>query len=178
MKENFTIDIPEKVIRWSTILLAVSIILGVGYWWGNSSEERSVLGMLKAHNFYVYTCTKPANELSYFAFNVCKKIKPIRVVKKENVTITGYSSSVEETDDTPFITADGSTVKHGYIAVSDDLYKTGWTFGKTVLIQGMGTFVIKDRMNNRISKTIDIWYDSKNKAIKNGSKKATAMLLE
>lgn len=178
MKENFTINIPEILIKWLTILSMVLIIFVTGYWVGIFNEEGKMLSVLKAHNFYIYTCTKPANELSYFAFNVCKKIKPIRVVKKENVTVTGYSSSVEETDDTPFTTADGSTTQHGYIAVSDDLFNSGWTFNKIVLIKGIGTFVIKDRMNKRISKTVDIWYDTKSKAVKNGTKKAVAMLLE
>ena len=92
-------------------------------------------------------------------------VKEIKVVEPDIVTVTTYSPSVEETDSTPLITASGFKInpinpkKHRIIAVSRDLKKK-YKFGKKVRITGIGklsgTYTIRDVMNKRFKKRVDI----------------------
>lgn len=74
------------------------------------------------------------------------------------VTVTAYSSSVWETDDTPFITASGTTVRDGIVA-SNLL-----PFGTKIRIPevfGNKIFVVEDRMSQRAGYAkIDVWFPS------------------
>jgi 3D (Asp-Asp-Asp) domain-containing protein len=74
------------------------------------------------------------------------------------VIVTAYSSTPEETDDTPFITASGTQTRDGVIA-SNLL-----PFGTKIRIPeyfGSKIFIVEDRMNARVSDfTIDVWFPS------------------
>lgn len=86
-----------------------------------------------------------------------------------NATITAYSSSPDETDDTPFLTASGNLVKHGTLACPSK-YK----FGTNILIEGK-KYTCEDRMNKRFRNTerFDIWVGSKEDAYKWGKRELT-----
>jgi 3D (Asp-Asp-Asp) domain-containing protein len=83
----------------------------------------------------------------------------------ETVTLTTYKATGSETDSTPNITASGFKInlknpkKHRIIAVSRDLKKK-WKFGTKVRIKNAGkyngVYVVKDVMNKRYKKRIDI----------------------
>ncbi|NNF06020.1 MAG: 3D domain-containing protein [Candidatus Eisenbacteria bacterium] len=80
------------------------------------------------------------------------------------VTVTAYSSTVDQTDDTPFITASNTRVRRGIIALSRDLlreYTPGapFEFGDVVEIPGVGNFFVEDTMNKRYTKRADIWFE-------------------
>jgi len=93
----------------------------------------------------------------------------IIVLETIPMTITAYSSSIRETDNTPFITAAGTQTRDGVIA-SNLL-----PFGTKVRIPrlfGDKIFVVEDRMNKRMGNfQVDIWFPSselaKNFGIKN-----------
>jgi 3D (Asp-Asp-Asp) domain-containing protein len=178
MKEQITFNIPEKLVKFVVILSVISSIFFVGGYLGTKQEERKVLSMLKENHFFVYACTVSADEISDFTFQMCKTLKQIKVVDKENVAISAYSASADETDDSPNVPAAGGFNKMGQIAVSPDLFKRGWTFNKTVVIDNLGTFVIRDLMNERFTKKVDVFMGSKEKAKKFGTKKGTASLIE
>lgn len=77
------------------------------------------------------------------------------------VKITAYSSSPDETDDTPFITASGSQTRHGVIAANF------LPFGAKVRIPkhfGDTVFTVEDRMARRFNDRIDVWFPSKAEA--------------
>ncbi len=84
--------------------------------------------------------------------------------KRYTCTVTFYTPSVDETDDTPFITASGQRVRLGICAISRDLEEIGFTFGKTIYVEGLGSFEIQDRMHSRWRKRIDILVMSKREA--------------
>jgi 3D (Asp-Asp-Asp) domain-containing protein len=87
------------------------------------------------------------------------------------VTVTAYSSTVDQTDSSPYVTADGSTVRRGYIAVSRDLLtELGLTMGQRVLLVGYGVFEIRDKMNARFSRRVDIWMADRKAAKLHGVK--------
>jgi len=93
----------------------------------------------------------------------------------EVVTVTTYTPSVEECDSTPHITASGFKIdtlnpkRHKIIAVSRDL-KRKWKFGTKIRITGIGkhsgTYIVKDVMNKRYRKRIDILLGKQNKQFK------------
>ena len=81
--------------------------------------------------------------------------EPKRILK--SVIITGYSSTVCQTDNTPFITANGSLVKDGIVA-SNLL-----PFGTRIRIPEIyddRVFTVEDRMHFRNSYNVDIWFDN------------------
>jgi 3D (Asp-Asp-Asp) domain-containing protein len=98
------------------------------------------------------------------------------VVKKVKMIVTAYSSTEDQTDDTPFITASGKTVADGIIA------NNMLAFGSKVRIPelyGDKIFVVEDRMHSR--KGIyhaDIWMPTYQKAKNFGAKITYIEVLE
>lgn len=98
------------------------------------------------------------------------KIEPRTIIMNENTliaTITAYTSSVDETDDTPFITASGKKTGNGIIACPPK-----YPFGTQVEIEGR-LFVCEDRMNKRYhnQERFDIWMETKDDAYNWGLRK-------
>lgn len=77
------------------------------------------------------------------------------------VTATAYNSVNSQTKEgDPTLTAWGDTLKPGMkaIAVSRDLIDDGLTHGTEVTIDGLeGTYIVRDKMNKRWEKKIDIY---------------------
>ena len=93
-----------------------------------------------------------------------KTYKPKQVY---TVSATGYSSTPEQTDHTPFITASGIHVRDGVIAAN---FLPFGTIIKIPELFGDKTFVVEDRMHNRYWFNIDIWFPEKNLAKEFGIK--------
>ena len=98
----------------------------------------------------------------------------IQVKSRKGVTITAYSSRVEETDSTPFIAASGKRVHDGMVAAN-------WLpMGTKVRIPaffGDKIFVVEDRMHARNAEKLDIWFASTEAARNFGVKIATVEIL-
>ncbi|MDO8530072.1 MAG: hypothetical protein Q7S10_01535 [bacterium] len=96
----------------------------------------------------------------------------------KKISLTAYSSRVEETDDTPFIAASGKHVFDGMIAIN------GLKFGTKVKIPqlyGDKIFVVEDRMNTKYGNLNrgDIWMAKTQDAIQFGLKRnVTLEILE
>lgn len=101
---------------------------------------------------------------------------PLQWVKKNyksyNLEVTAYSPSVDECDDTPFIAASGKRVDDFTVAVSQNMRKGGWGFGKFLYIPEFDQFyLINDVMNKRYTKRIDLFKWTKSEARDFGYKK-------
>ena len=82
----------------------------------------------------------------------------IKVVRKINVITTAYSSTICQTDSTPFITASGTYVKDGIVA--NNLLPFG-TKIRIPEIYGEKIFVVEDRMNKKKGYYhVDVWFSS------------------
>lgn len=91
--------------------------------------------------------------------------------KPVKVEVTAYPPLEKCTDSTPWITASNKRVKHGYIAVSQDIERDfNLKFGDKIYIAGIGEFEFQDRMNPRIIRGIDIWMPSLQECRKFGKK--------
>ncbi|MEB3167884.1 MAG: hypothetical protein VKK97_04040 [Synechococcaceae cyanobacterium] len=89
------------------------------------------------------------------------------------VTVSCYSSRRVETDSTPWTTADGSPTRPGIIAISRDLLRdTGIRMGSRVVIEGYGAFEVRDVMNSRWTRRVDIWVADATAAKRHGVKPA------
>jgi 3D (Asp-Asp-Asp) domain-containing protein len=99
-----------------------------------------------------------------------------RVARKIKMIITGYSSTVWETQGNPFITASGKRVRDGIIA--NNLLPFG-TKVKIPSLFGDKVFVVEDRMNSKKGYYhADIWFPSREQALKFGAKIAEVEVLE
>jgi 3D (Asp-Asp-Asp) domain-containing protein len=96
-------------------------------------------------------------------------------IEYETVTLTTYSPTSGETDSTPNITASGFKIskkhpeRHKIIAVSRDLKKK-WKFNTKIRITNggkyNGVYTVKDVMNKRYKKRIDILVGTNHKPVK------------
>jgi len=97
------------------------------------------------------------------------KLPAEAVPKAVRVVVTAFSSSPDETDDTPFITASGKTTGDGIIA------NNCLPFGTAVKIPelfGDKVFVVEDRKHSRYGcDWLDVWYPTKAEAKKFGLKR-------
>jgi 3D (Asp-Asp-Asp) domain-containing protein len=96
---------------------------------------------------------------------------------QRDVTITSYTASRWETDETPDRTAIMIKPRVGMVAVSRDLFRDGWTFGKRVYISGYGVFTIGDLMAARHKESIDIFVHKRQDALQIGRSMARAVLI-
>lgn len=100
----------------------------------------------------------------------------LRVVRKMNVIITAYSSTVGQTDSTPFITASNTRVRDGIIANN---YLPFGTKVRMPEIYGDKIFIVEDRMNKRKSDYhVDIWLPSYLEAKEFGAQRTYIEVLE
>lgn len=94
------------------------------------------------------------------------------------VRATAYSSDVGQTDSSPFVTATGSRVRPGVIALSRDLLRT-FPYGSRVTLQDSAgilngrVFIVEDTMNARLRNTIDVWMGSRSQAYQWGRRTVT-----
>lgn len=76
--------------------------------------------------------------------------------------VTAYSSEVNQTDDTPNLTAAQTETRQGVIACPREL-----PFGTIVEVEGK-RYVCEDRMHPRFNDRFDIWVESTEKAFEWG----------
>ncbi len=84
------------------------------------------------------------------------------------VLITAYSSTVDQCDSTPFITASGTHVHDGTIAANFLRFGTKVKFPT---LYGDKIFIVEDRMKSNYK--VDIWFPTRIEAINFGAKRAT-----
>jgi len=112
--------------------------------------EKKYLGLKKKRR------GRALNEYDTKLFNVSSKGK-----HKLRVHATAYTSHKGQTDKTPFLAAWNNRLRPGMkiIAVSRDLIKKyGLGNGKKVKIEGLpGSYTVRDKMNKRFTKRIDIY---------------------
>lgn len=100
------------------------------------------------------------------------------VTRRMHVTTTAYSSTPDQTDNTPFIAANGKQVYWGMIASN---FLPFGTVVKFPALYGEQLFVVGDRMNERYNPwvsgeyRVDIWQESREEAKNFGLKRGVLM---
>jgi len=91
-----------------------------------------------------------------------------------HLRVTAYASEVDETDDTPFVTANGTYVHDGIVATNV------LPFGTKVEIPalfGDKIFTVEDRMNAKMKNRMDVWMPTRQQAINFGANYADIIVL-
>jgi 3D (Asp-Asp-Asp) domain-containing protein len=100
-------------------------------------------------------------------------------VKSTAVTITAYSSTPDQCDSTPHLTASDHPVRVGILAVSRDLIEEmGLAFGQRVLLPGYGLFEVRDLMHPRWRRKVDIWESDRKAAELFGLQRGTLIWVD
>jgi len=87
-------------------------------------------------------------------------------------TITGYSSTIDQCDSDPFITASGTEVRYGIAACPRDI-----PFGTKIKIDGK-TYICEDRLNKKYDDRFDIWFPSRREALDYGLQQKEVIIIE
>lgn len=101
---------------------------------------------------------------------VVPKVQEVRTVK-----VTAYSSTPDQTDDTPFTTAQGTPVRDGVLATNM------LPFGTKVKIPalfGDKVFTVEDRMHPRKKGFVDVWMPTTENALRFGIHTANIVVLD
>ena len=89
---------------------------------------------------------------------------------KIEAVVTAYTSSVDETDSTPDITASGERTRDGIVA------NNCLEFGSKVVIEDK-VYVVEDRMNKRYGcEHYDIWLETKDEAYEWGRRELAVII--
>jgi len=136
---------------------------------GVFSEPENALGSLGYQNLDILT----VHENSLLPSSPLPEPKVVKTIK---VIITAYSSTPEETDSTPFITAANTAVRDGIIA--NNLLPFG-TKVRIPELYGDKVFTVEDRMSSKKGYYhFDIWFPSHQEAEKFGAKLTHIEVLE
>jgi len=90
------------------------------------------------------------------------------------VSVSAYSSTPDQTDDSPFITARNTYVRDGIVATN---FLPFGTAIKIPDIYGDKIFIVEDRMNRRYVTNVDIWMADRDSALKFGRRNLTIEVL-
>lgn len=93
----------------------------------------------------------------------------------EEVSVTAYASTPQQTDSTPWETANGDHVGPAGAAVSRDL---AGLMDQRVLLVDVGVVTVNDLMNRRHARALDLWVGSTKAARAFGAKTTTAIWME
>ena len=115
------------------------------------------IGFIGGMVLYGTLAPKTINADSESGTNFCRAIhSTYEVTKTVKMVITAYSSSEDQTDETPFITASGRRVADGIVA--NNMLPFG-TKIRIPEIYGDKVFIVQDRMHSRKGKYhLDIWF--------------------
>ena len=92
------------------------------------------------------------------------------------IVVTAYSSTPDQTDNTPFITASGQRVREGIIASNFLPFGTKIRFPS---LFGDKIFQVEDRMHKKYSdKRVDIWFPNRAAAEIFGIKRTTMVIVK
>ncbi|MBX4211692.1 MAG: 3D domain-containing protein [Candidatus Yanofskybacteria bacterium] len=103
-----------------------------------------------------------------------KTTKSVKAKQTFVVSISGYSSTPDQTDASPFITAKGTYVRDGIVAAN---FLPFGTAIKIPDLYGDKIFVVEDRMNSRYWYNVDVWFTSREAALQLGRRTVTIEVL-
>ena len=104
------------------------------------------------------------------------KVKTITIKSTMITAATAYSSTPDQTDDTPFITSNGKQVYDGLVAANWLPYNTKIRIPD---LYGDKIFTVNDRMNARYKTgRLDVWMKTRQEAIQFGLRRIRIQIVE
>lgn len=177
-KNELSMDSDEIPLRILHFIVLLSIIVNFGF--PNISLANAV-EKKKSSVVYKQTVLKSKSQISgvqttgNFEERELGETELIKVAYTKYVTLTAYSSTVDQCDSTPFITANGTHVHDGTIAANF------LRFGTKVRIPeyfGDQIFTVEDRTHPRYGDRVDIWMETRQQALNFGKRRLKIEVLE
>jgi 3D (Asp-Asp-Asp) domain-containing protein len=143
----------------------------------NLLNDRVETGLILAnHNFIQAICPINIPDKKNIKPEISVS-QPTKIVSSNNsrVTVTAYSSTPDQTDSSPFITANGAYVYDGLVACNFLSFGTKVKFPE---MYGDKIFTVEDRMALRNSHKIDIWMPTRQAALQFGVKRLAYEIVE
>ena len=179
------------LVIWSLSTNLPMAQAGIFDWFSGSDDRASSsqnFGFISS-NFDMNTLTKKSPETAILPLiqnssvisanshlTHSQNVKSFSAVAREMlVPASAYSSTPDQTDDSPFITAWNTHVRDGIIAAN---FLPFGTKVKIPEIYGDKIFVVEDRMNRRYWHKIDIWFPDRASALNFGVKTVKIHILE
>ncbi|MAF44072.1 MAG: hypothetical protein CMI54_07950 [Parcubacteria group bacterium] len=162
--------------EWKTKLLIASVVITGLTFWGSPIFSFISQETEDSKTNLEYFQQEPLSITQDNSLLPVSNPPQLKVKREVKVVVTAYSSSPEETDDDPFITAAGTLVKDGIIA--NNMLPFG-TKVRLPEIYGDKIFVVEDRMSwKKGDYHFDIWFSSKKEALEFGAKRTYIEILE
>jgi len=170
--------------RWSVILsfLIIFFVAAVGFMGILAIELSVTRAVVEVQKALIGTQQRLIEELLGKQNDEEQSTQPITLTWREKareVLVTAYTASEDECDSDPEVTASLRRPRPGgTVAVSRDLFYSGWVFGKKVYIEGVGIYEINDLMNARHNCRVDVFMGTKKQAWAFGTKVTRAILVK
>lgn len=113
--------------------------------------------------------------LAFLNMSIQEAIDESSQPKTMKVVLTGYSSTFDQTDDTPFVTASNTRVRDGIVAAN---FLAFGTKVKIPAVFGDKVFTVEDRMAKKHNDKMDVWFSERHLARNFGIKEADVIILE
>lgn len=158
-------------------ILIILIIAGIffsasPYWTFRASRAEANLAQFSVPESLGEIAMIEENSLLPLSEHLNPEPQPVRRIR---VVITGYSSTIDQTDSDPFITAAGTLVREGIVATNILPFGTKIKFPEFF---GDRIFVVEDRMSWEKGYQIDIWFPNREDALEFGAKITYIEILE
>ena len=172
-------DIISKCSSWGKnfliILTSVGIFIGLFFSFVPEIQNGEAISLIDESGFWAL---ENLNNLPLIAenslFSISQPANPDPVpIQKIRVVITAYSSTVDQTDLDPFVTAAGTIVRDGVIATNILPFGTKIQLPE---LYGDKVFVVEDRMHWKKRYHIDIWFPSRDEALQFGTTITDALI--
>lgn len=160
-----------RAVKYLVLPFIIAIFLGILPALGTQTHPAEADFNLSDFNLPALLSTIQSNSL----LPISGDGSPV-ATKTMTVVVTAYSSTAEECDDTPFITASNTVVRDGIVA--NNLLAFG-TKIRMPEIFGDKTFTVEDRMNSKKSDYhVDIWFPTKEEAKQFGARIAELEVIQ
>lgn len=141
----------QKDIKNNNIVAVKSVDM-----WADNSIGRSL------------TIQSDINSKSHNSLKKAKSIVFLETGESGEIMVSAYSSTPDQTDDSPFIMASGRHVYNGAIAANFLPLGSKVRFPD---LYGDKVFTVEDRMNKRYQYKMDIWMETRQQALNFGLRK-------
>ena len=164
-------SLKNRAVTYLALPFLIAILAGFLPIFGSQTQSAEADFKLEDFNIPALLSTIQSNSL----LPISGDGSPV-VIKTITAVLTAYSSTAEETDDTPFITASNSVVGDGIVA--NNLLPFG-TKIRIPEIFGDKTFVVEDRMNSKKSDYhVDVWFSTYEQAKQFGARIADVEVIQ
>ena len=164
-------DISLKCPRFlGQSLLIIAITAGIlfsvsPYWTFRDSQAKAISAQFSVAESLGEIAMIEENSLLPLSKHLNPEPQPVRKIR---VVVTGYSSTIDQTDSDPFITAAGTQVREGIVANN---YLPMGTKIRIPELFGEKVFVVEDRMSwEKGNYHFDIWFPDYWQALNFGAK--------